>query len=77
MKSISALHCSLAVILCLVATVRGTGTLLSYTGSTGYSSLMYALQANSLKLVNFTSTTAGTLALIGNAILAIAGKDHY
>ena len=74
MKSTSVLHCCLVGLLTLISSVEGTGTLLTYSGSTGYSNLMYAIQLNSLKLFNFTSTAAGTLALIGNAILAIAGS---
>ena len=74
MKSRRVLHGCLVGLLALISSVEGTGTFLTYSGSTGYSNLMYAIQLNSLKLVNFTSTAAGTLALIGNAILAIAGR---
>ena len=77
MKSTSVLHCCLVGLLALISSVEGTGTFLTYSGSTGYSNLMYAIQLNSLKLVNFTSTAAGTLALIGNAILAIAGRTLF
>ncbi len=51
-----------------------TGSLLTTSVTTGYSSLILTIQQSSLSLANFTSTYAGNLALLGNAILAIAGK---
>ena len=53
------------------------GTLVTYTGSSGYSNLIFAIKQSSFSLFNYTSTTAGTLALLGNAILAIAGQFKH
>jgi hypothetical protein len=38
---------------------------------------MFAINQNSLKFANFSTTYAGTLALVGNAILAVAGKSEW
>ncbi len=51
-----------------------TGSLLTTSVTTGYSSLILTIQQSSLQLANFTTTYAGSLALLGNAILAVAGK---
>ncbi len=53
-----------------------SGNLISYGNSNGYSSLIYAINQQSLRLVNFTSTFSGGLALLGNAILATCGRFH-
>jgi len=53
--------------------VQGSGNLMNYD-SNGYSSLMYAVNQQSLRLVNFSTTFSGGLALLGNAILAACGK---
>lgn len=56
--------------------VLGSGSLITYGNANGYSSLIYAINQQSLRLVNFTSTFSGGLALLGNAILATCGTVH-